>query len=212
MKKNNVYILEDRGLLYVSGDDVKEFLQNIITNDIDAVSENNSCFAGLLSPQGKYLYDFIVVKHKSGYFLDCEKKIIDELYKQLTLYKLRSKVDILNLSNEFVVAALHKNKFLELENSKDQNGYTTKYREDTISRIKHKNKLSKRILPFTLLEGNIDNEILKVNNTEIGKVLINNSKPFALIKIKEKEFEFDKELNCENAKVLFKKPQWLSII
>ena len=61
MKKKNVYILEDRGLLYVSGDDVKEFLQNIITNDIDAVSENNSCFAGLLSPQGKYLYDFIVV-------------------------------------------------------------------------------------------------------------------------------------------------------
>ena len=52
-------------------------------------------------------------------------------------------------------------------------------------------------------------EILKVNNTEIGKVLIKNSKPFALIKIKEKEFEFDKELNCENAKVLFKKPQWL---
>ena len=53
---------------------------------------------------------------------------------------------------------------------------------------------------------------LKVNNSEIGKVLIKNSKPFALIKIKEKEFEFDKELNCEDAKVLFKKPQWLSII
>ena len=44
------------------------------------------------------------------------------------------------------------------------------------------------------------------------KILIKNSKPFALIKIKEKEFEFDKELSCENAKVLFKKPQWLSII
>ena len=46
MNKNKVYILEDRGLLYVSGGDVKEFLQNIITNDINAVSENNSCFAG----------------------------------------------------------------------------------------------------------------------------------------------------------------------
>jgi len=84
--------------------------------------------------------------------------------------------------------------------------------QENTARIKHKNKLSKRILPFTLLEGNIDNGVLRVNNTEIGKVLINNSKPFALIKIKEKEFEFDKELNCENAKVLFKKPQWLSII
>ena len=127
-----MYILEDRGLLYVSGDDVKEFLQNIITNDINTVSENNSCFAGLLSPQGKYLYDFIVVKHKSGYFLDCEKKIIYELSKQLTLYKLRSKVEILNLSNEFVISALHKDKFLELENTQDLNGFTIKFREDTV--------------------------------------------------------------------------------
>ena len=81
MNVKNVYILEDRAILYINGKDVKEFLQNIITNDINAVSENNSCFAGLLSPQGKYLHDFIVVNHKSGYFLDCEKKIIDELYK-----------------------------------------------------------------------------------------------------------------------------------
>ena len=167
MKKNNVYILEDRGLLYVSGDDVKEFLQNIITNDIDAVSENNSCFAGLLSPQGKYLYDFIVVKHKSGYFLDCEKKIIDELYKQLTLYKLRSKVEILNLSNEFVVAALHKNKFLELENSKDQNGYTTKFREDTILLDPRHTELGARLiinlekLYLSLLITAITNSLLK---------------------------------------------------
>ena len=54
--------------------------------------------------------------------------------------------------------------------------------------------------------------ITGLKDPSYGKVLINNSKPFALIKIKEKEFEFDKELNCENAKVLFKKPQWLSII
>ena len=74
MKKENVYILEDRGLLYVSGEDAKEFLQNIITNNIENVTDSKSCFAGLLTPQGKYLYDFIVTKHKSGYFLDCEKK------------------------------------------------------------------------------------------------------------------------------------------
>ena len=71
--------------------------------------------------------------------------------------------------------------------------------------------MSKRILPFTLLEGNIDDGVLRVNNTEIGKILIKNKKLFALVKVKEKEFEFDKELNCDNAKVLFKKPQWLNI-
>ena len=65
MKINDVYILEDRGLLYINGDDAREFLQNIITNNIENVTEDKSCFAALLSPQGKYLYDFIVVKHKS---------------------------------------------------------------------------------------------------------------------------------------------------
>ena len=54
MKKNNVYILEDRGLLYVSGEDCKEFLQNIITNNINKVDEKNSCYSALLTPQGKY--------------------------------------------------------------------------------------------------------------------------------------------------------------
>ena len=76
MNKNNVYILEDRGLLYINGDDAKEFLQNIITNSIENVSEDRSCFSALLTPQGKYLYDFIIIKHKSGYFLDSEKKLL----------------------------------------------------------------------------------------------------------------------------------------
>ena len=70
MNKNNIYTLEDRGILYLQGEDVLEFLQNIITNDINKVKNNYSCFASLLTPQGKYLFDFIVLKHKNGYFLD----------------------------------------------------------------------------------------------------------------------------------------------
>ena len=76
MNNNKVYILEDRGILYVSGKDSKEFLQNIISNDMNKVTDISSCFASLLTPQGKYLFDFIIIKHKSGYFLDCEKKIL----------------------------------------------------------------------------------------------------------------------------------------
>ena len=132
MKINEVYILEDRGLLYINGEDAKNFLQNIITNDVNKVSENSSCFSALLTPQGKYLYDFIISKHKTGYFLDCEKENIENLYKQLNLYKMRSKVEILNLSNEFVIAALSKEKFLSIENSNDIEGYTLKFREDLI--------------------------------------------------------------------------------
>ena len=146
MLKNNVYILEDRGLLYINGDDAREFLQNIITNNIESVSEVKSCFSALLTPQGKYLYDFIIIKHKLGYFLDCEKKNIENLYKQLNLYKLRSKVEILNLSNEFVVANLTKEKFLELENSKDEMGLTIKFREDPILLDPRTDKLGARLV------------------------------------------------------------------
>jgi hypothetical protein len=132
MNKNNIYTLEDRGILYVHGEDVSEYLQNIITNDISKVTDNMSCFASLLTPQGKYLFDFIIIKHKKGYFVDCEKTQIDQLYKQLKVYKLRSRVEILNLSNEFVVAAISKEKFLSLEGSKEENGFTVKYREDPV--------------------------------------------------------------------------------
>ena len=132
INKKFVFILEDRGVLYINGSDTNEFLQNLITNDIYKVNDKNSCYASLLTPQGKYLYDFIVVKHKNGFFLDCEKSIAEELYKKIISYKLRSKVEILNLSNEFVVAAFSYSKFLEFEGAQDLPGFTTKYREDPV--------------------------------------------------------------------------------
>ena len=292
MNRNNVYILEDRGLLYINGDDAKEFLQNIITNNIENVSENRSSFSALLTPQGKYLYDFIIIKHKLGFLLDCEKKNIDDLYKQLNLYKIRSKVEILNLSNEFVIANLSKEKFLEIENSKDEEGYTIKFREDPIlldprskklgarlvinleklylslkklglevsdveeyynhshelgipqidtkdlqnkifgiecnfeelngidfrkgcyvgqentARIKLKDKLNKRLFAIKVLEGQINSEEITFKNKNIGRLLINNKYPFALLKLENKKFNFDIDLNCGDAKIKALKPYW----
>ena len=75
MKINESCILEDRGIIYIEGPDTNEFLQNIITNDLNKVSDKQSIFSSLLTPQGKYLFDFMVVKHKKGYLLDCEKNI-----------------------------------------------------------------------------------------------------------------------------------------
>ena len=129
MNMRNVCILEDRAILYINGDDAVSFLQNLISNDINKVSETYSCFASLLSPQGKFLYEFILVKHKSGYLIDCEKSQVDELYKQLSTYKLRSKVEILNLSNEFVVAAFSYEKFLTFDEAKKVPGFTLKFRD-----------------------------------------------------------------------------------
>ena len=54
--KNNVYILDDRAILYINGLDSKDFLQNLVSNDINKVTDSSSCFASLLTPQGKFLY------------------------------------------------------------------------------------------------------------------------------------------------------------
>jgi hypothetical protein len=132
MEKDQIFILKDRGILYINGEDAKEFLQNIVTNDLNKINDSFSCFASLLTPQGKYLFDFIIVKHKQGYFIDCEKNQIKKLFDRLHLYKLRSKVEILNLSNEFVVAVLSRERFMSLKNAKDSEGNTLKYLEDTI--------------------------------------------------------------------------------
>ncbi|MFL2878824.1 MAG: hypothetical protein ACJZ4R_04290 [Candidatus Pelagibacter sp.] len=68
MNINNIYALEDRGILYVHGKDTEEFLQNIISNNIKKVSDKLSIFSSLLTPQGKYLFDFLIIKHKNGFF------------------------------------------------------------------------------------------------------------------------------------------------
>ncbi len=146
MEKDQIFILKDRGIIYISGEDAKEFLQNIVTNDINKVSDTSSCFASLLTPQGKYLFDFIIIRHKQGYFLDCEKNQIDQLIDRLNIYKLNSKIEILNLSNEFEVAVISKEKFLALENAKDIVGNTVKYNGDPVALDPRSKNLGGRLI------------------------------------------------------------------
>ena len=62
MEKEKIIVLEDRGLISITGVDAKDYLQNIITNDIEKVSSNNSIFSALFTPQGKYLHEFFLIK------------------------------------------------------------------------------------------------------------------------------------------------------
>ena len=130
MEKDQIFILKDRGVVFINGEDAKDFLQNIVTNDLNKVSKTHSCFSSLLTPQGKYLFDFIIIKHKQGYFLDCELNQINDLINRLGIYKLNSKVEILNLSNEFQVAVISKEKFVSIDGTKDTEGNTISYRDD----------------------------------------------------------------------------------
>ena len=166
MKKNDVFILEERGILYISGEDKDTFLQNLISNDIKKVNENNTCFASLLTPQGKYLFEFIISKHKKGFFLECERKIVDELLIKLNSYKFRSQIEILNLSNEFVVAVISREKFLTLEKTKDNVGHTVKFREDPIYLDPRHKDLGARLIT-NLEKLHLSLKQLKLNSSNI---------------------------------------------
>ena len=99
MEKDQIIILENRGLLSVIGEDAKEFLQNIITNDVNKVSKTNSIFAALLSPQGKYLFEFFVIEKNGEYLLDCDGNSVNDLANHLSKYKIGSKVKINDISS-----------------------------------------------------------------------------------------------------------------
>jgi len=215
--------------------------------------------------------------------------------KQLNIYKIRSKVEILNLSNEFVIAAFSYKKFMMFEKAKDSFGFTFKYKEDPIfldprnkmlggrlvinleklylslkklelqsseineyyklshqlgipqqdmkklqnklfgiecnfdelngidfkkgcyvgqentARIKLKNKLTKRLLPINLVSGKLKEDALiyDKNNKEIGKILINNEYPFAIIKFLDHNFNDSSEFKSDSAILKITKPEWI---
>ena len=146
MKKNQINILKDRGIILVSGKDSKEFLQNIITNDINNVRDTNSIFSGIFTPQGKYLYEFFVLKSDEGYLLDCPDEFIEEILTFLNKYKLNSEVLIQNISNKFVVGIISNEKFDEIKKNENKFTQTIIYRLSPIFQDPRSNKLGSRII------------------------------------------------------------------
>ena len=106
MAKQAYMLLNDRGLLAVNGEDRRDFLQGLISNDTDRISSDCAIYAALLTPQGKYLHDFFVFQYAGALVLDCERERLDDLKKRLTIYKLRARVELNDLSRDFAVAAV----------------------------------------------------------------------------------------------------------
>ena len=295
---DKIYILEDRGFIFVNGEDTKDFLQNIITKDINTVTDNNSSFASILTPQGKYLVEFFIIKHNDGYLLDCEKSNVEQLTKIFSNYKLRSKVNFNNESNNYAAAIISKDKFISLENGKNSLGFTIQYRTNPIfmdprneligarlissleklhlsikklnlkiankddyynkcyeigipeknlnklkekifgiennleelnaldfkkgcyvgqentSRIKLRSKLRRRLLPVKLIKGKInENEVIKFQNFEVGRILIDQPYPFAIVKLTDPNIDkfLNENLQCESGIVKIFVPKWLQL-
>ena len=287
MKKDKIVILEDRGLISVSGADAKDFLQNILSNDINKVNECNAIFSAIFTPQGKYLYEFFIIKSQNKYLLDCDSELATEILEHLTKYKLRSKITIENLSNKYVVGIISLDKFKEIQTAEKKITDTIIYKESSIfkdprskelgarilstlenlhltikklnltiidiksylkkahlcgipikgiknlqdqlfgleanfeelkaidfkkgcyvgqentARMKLKNKLRRRLLPIKTDEKLKINSDVFFNNLKVGKILINNPYPFALIKLFDPNFlDFkDREILVNNKKV-----------
>ena len=295
---DEIYILEDRGFIFINGEDTKDFLQNIITKDINTVTDNNSSFASILTPQGKYLVEFFIIKHNDGYLLDCEKSNVEHLTKIFSNYKLRSKVNFNNESNNYAAAIISKDKFISLENGKNSLGFTIQYRTNPIlmdprneligarlispleklhlsikklnlkiankdnyynkcyeigipeknlgklkekifgiennleelnaidfkkgcyvgqentSRIKLRSKLRRRLLPVKLIKGKInENEVIKFQNFEVGRILIDQPYPFAIVKLTDPNINkfLNENLQCESGTVKIFAPKWLQL-
>ena len=296
MEKNEVITLEDRGFIQVKGPEAKDFLQNIVTNDLEKVTNESTIFSSILTPQGKYLFEFFVIKLGDNYLLENEKKSTGEIIKLLNFYKLRSKVDFIDLSEKYVAAVISIEKFKEIDNSSSSLGKTKNYQGDpayidprniklgakiisniesvksviqelkltstdknkyysksfelgipqtkldklkdkifgiennldelngidfkkgcyvgqeNTARIKLKNKLSKRLLPIKVIEGKLsEDDKIYNNNVEIGKVLINEEYPFALIKYLDKNFDKNQTFKCKNGSLKIFIPEWLEI-
>ena len=87
-------VRRDRAVLSLEGAETENFLHNLVTADVLGLADGEARYGALLTPQGKILFDFFVVKTSEGYFLDCAASQLEELMKRLNFYRLRAKVTI----------------------------------------------------------------------------------------------------------------------
>lgn len=105
-----ICLLGDRGVIELAGAEAAGFLQRLITNSVLDIPRGEGRYAGLLTPQGKLLFDFFVVPlpegAEAGYLIDCAGEQTADLVKRLNLHKMRAKIAIENKSENFGVAAI----------------------------------------------------------------------------------------------------------
>jgi hypothetical protein len=164
-------------------------------------------FSSILTPQGKYLFEFFILKLKDNYLIECEKKSTTEIIKLLNFYKLRSKVDFIDLSEKYATAIISLEKFKEINGSNLSKGSTTSYGEDPVYIDPRNEKLGAKIISklenihLTIKKLNLkiaDKEKYYNKSFELGIPQIN------LDKLKEKIFGIENNLDELNG-IDFKK-------
>ena len=207
MEKNEVITLDDRGFIQIKGSEAKDFLQNIVTGNIEKVTGSSTIFSSILTPQGKYLFDFFVLKFKDNYLLECEKKSATEIIKLLNYYKLRTKVDLIDLSEKYAAAVISLEKFKEMDASSSLKGSTVSHQDDLVYIDPRSDKLGAKIISKN---ENVNLIIKKLNLKIIGKEKYYNKSfelgipQINLNKLKDKIFGIENNLDELNG-IDFKK-------
>ncbi len=207
MERDQIIILENRGLISIIGEDAREYLQNIITNDIDKVSSSSSIFSALLSPQGKYLFDFFVIKNDRGYLLDCDGNSVKSLIDNLSKYKIRSKVEIKDISSSNVVGIIHYENFKMIQKELNKQTFTLHFRDSPIFVDPRDSDLGARIIsPLEKLYLTIKKLNLKIveNNSYFKKAFLKGIPVEGLMSLQNQLFGL--EINFEKLNAIdFKK-------
>ena len=86
--------LDDRAVIAVTGADSRNFLQGLVTNDVEKLAPGAALYAALLTPQGKVLFDFLLTEGEGAILIDCARVSREALAKRLQMYRLRAKVAV----------------------------------------------------------------------------------------------------------------------
>jgi len=174
MEMHETTILDDRGFVKINGEEAKSFLQNIVTNDIEKITDSLTLFSSIFTPQGKYLYEFFILKFEDGYLLECEKKVTSEIIKIFNFYKLRAKVNLIDVSKKYtnIIISLEKfkkitkNQHMEDSTLSCEEGSTLSCENERIYVDPRNKNLGAKII--TKIE-NIENIIKKLDLKKIDK-------------------------------------------
>ena len=171
--KNKYIVFEDRSFFEIKGEDKDTFLQGLITNDINKCTDKKSIYSAFLSPQGKFLADFFILKYENSYLFETPKLFLEELLKKLNNYKLRSKIDIVEKQSLTSLSILGSDEIFGKLDSlgstiKINNGYAfidPRNKELGIKVIINKDTINFFAKKYDLIEEDINKyEEIRINN------------------------------------------------
>ena len=183
------YLFKKRGIILIEGKDRFKFIQGIISNDIELLRKKPSIYSSLLTPQGKFQYDFFISNFKEKFYLECDISAQEELISKLMMFKLRLDVKVSINSDYNIILSKKKLNFSERNSSSIFSFYDPRFDNSFFSR--------------TYADSNFLNEIKKkyveINENRYQTLRLNNCIPdFSIDATKAKslllEMRFD-ELN-----------------